>query len=274
MKKLKLAYSTCPNDTFMFYGIASEKFRPSFNLDIDLMDIEELNKLAFKEKTDITKLSFFAFFKLAHKYKILDSGAALGRGCGPLLIAKENFDLKDLKNKTIAIPGENTTANLLFSIFFPECKKKEEVLFSEIENTILKGHADAGVIIHETRFTYQLRGLTKLADLGELWEKETGNPIPLGLIAVKKDLIAEVKEFDSLLKKSIKYAFEHPQETIGYIKKYAKELDDSVINSHIQLYVNEYSISLKEEGRKAITELYTRAYNAGLIKNFIEDIFV
>jgi len=274
MNKLKLAYSTCPNDTFMFYGIAVGIFKPSFGFDIVLKDIEELNKLAFEGETDITKLSFFAYFKLADRYKILNSGAALGRGCGPLLIAKEEFDLKDLKNKKIAIPGENTTANLLFSIFCPECKNKKEVLFSEIENEILKGNVDAGVIIHETRFTYKLKGLKKLVDLGKFWERETGNPIPLGLIAVKREYENEGKEFDALLKKSIEYSFKHPDEAMPYIKKYAQEIDDNVINSHIQLYVNQFSIDLGEEGKKAIVDLYKKAFEAGLIKDYREDIFL
>ncbi|BBB33585.1 1,4-dihydroxy-6-naphthoate synthase [Thermotomaculum hydrothermale] len=274
MKKLKLAYSTCPNDTFMFYGIAAGIFSPSFQFDTVLKDIEELNKMAFKGETDITKLSFFAYFKIADKFKILNSGSALGRGCGPLLIAKEEFDLSDLKNKRIAIPGKNTTANLLFSIFCPECKNKKEVLFSEIENEILKGEVDAGVIIHETRFTYKIRGLKKLVDLGEFWERETGNPIPLGLIAVKRDYEKEGKELDNLLRKSIEYAFENPSNTLPYIKKYAQELDESVINSHINLYVNKFSINLGEEGKKAITDLYQKAYEIGLVQNFRKDIFL
>ena len=274
MERLKLAYSTCPNDTFMFYGIADRIFKPSFQFDIILRDIEELNKLAFEEKTDITKLSFFAYFKLADRYKILNSGAALGRGCGPLLIAREKFDLKELKNKKIAIPGENTTANLLFSIFCPECKNKKEVLFSEIENEILKGNVDAGVIIHETRFTYKSRGLIKLVDLGEFWEKETGNPIPLGLIAVKREYEKEGKEFDNLLKQSIEYSFSNPEKAMPYIKQYAQEIENKVINSHIELYVNNFSIKLGEEGRKAIKDLYRKAFEVGLIENLREDIFL
>ncbi len=274
MRKLKLGYSTCPNDTFMFYGIASGKFKPSFDFDITLKDIEELNKLAFERKTDITKLSFFAYFKIADRFKILNSGSALGRGCGPLLIAKEEFDLKDLKNKRVAIPGKNTTANLLFSVFCPECKNKKEILFSEIENEILKGSVDAGVIIHETRFTYRLRGLKKLVDLGEFWEKETGTPIPLGLIAVKREFEKEGKEFDALLKKSIEYAFDNPEKTMPYIKKHAQELDDNVINSHIKLYVNKFSLDLGKEGRKAITDLYKKAYELGLVRDFREDTFL
>ncbi len=274
MERLKLAYSTCPNDTFMFYGIADGIFKPSFEFDIILRDIEELNKLAFEEKTDITKLSFFAYFKLADRYKILNSGAALGRGCGPLLIAREKFDLKELKNKKIAIPGENTTANLLFSIFCPECKNKKEVLFSEIENEILKGNVDAGVIIHETRFTYKSRGLIKLVDLGEFWEKETGNPIPLGLIAVKREYEKEGKEFDNLLKQSIEYSFSNPEKAMPYIKQYAQEIENKVINSHIELYVNNFSIKLGEEGRQAIKDLYRKAFEVGLIENLREDIFL
>ncbi len=274
MAMLKLGYSTCPNDTFMFYGIASGKFKPSFGFETTLRDIEELNKLAFEGKTDITKLSFFAYFKIADKFKILNSGSALGRGCGPLLIAKEEFDLKDLKNKKVAIPGENTTANLLFSIFCPECKDKKEVLFSEIENEILKGNVDAGVIIHETRFTYKLRGLKKLVDLGEFWERETGNPIPLGLIAVKREFEKEGKEFDALLKKSIEYAFDKPEEAMPYIKKYAQELDDNVVKSHIKLYVNKFSLDLGKEGKRAITDLYKKAYEIGLVRDFMKDIFL
>ncbi len=274
MQKLKLAYSTCPNDTFMFYGIAEGIFKLPFDFDITLADIEELNRMAFEGETDITKLSFFAYFKLADKYKILDSGAALGRGCGPLLIAAEEIEISELPEKKIAIPGENTTANLLFSYFCPQCKNKKEVLFSEIENEILEGNADAGVIIHETRFTYKLRGLKKLADLGEFWEKTTGNPIPLGLIAVKRELEDAGKIFDRELKKSIALAFENPEQTFDYVKKYAQEMDKEVMLSHINLYVNDFSLSLGKEGRKAVLDLFRKAYELGFVENYREDIFL
>ncbi len=274
MNKIKLGFSSCPNDTFMFYGIAKGVFSPSFDLSITVKDIEELNKLAFKNLLDITKMSFFAYFKVADRFKILNSGAALGRGCGPLIIAREDIEKSNLKSKIIAIPGRNTTANLLFSIFFPECQQKKEVLFSDIEKEILNGNVDAGVIIHETRFTYQEKGLIKIADLGEMWENETGYPIPLGLIATKREIEKQGREFDVLLKNSILYSYKNRDKTMPFIKKYSQEIREDVINSHIELYVNDFSVQLGEEGKSAIKELYKKAYRVGLVKHFYRDIFL
>ncbi len=273
-KTLSLGFSPCPNDTFMFNKIVNGENSLSFDLKVLIKDVEELNKLAIENKTDITKLSFSAFFKVADNYKILNSGSALGRGCGPLIISKKEYKKEDLKNLTVAIPGTNTTANLLFSLFSPETKKLKPMLFSDIEKAILEGSADVGVIIHETRFTYKLRGLKKIADLGEWWEKETGLPIPLGCIAVKKQFEQEGKEFDTKLKQSIEYAFKNKEQCYPFIKQHARELDTNVIDSHINLYVNNFSISLGEEGRLAIKTLYKKAYELGIITKQNSDIFL
>jgi len=273
-KTLSLGFSPCPNDTFMFNKIVNGENSLSFDLKVLIKDVEELNKLAIENKTDITKLSFSAFFKVADNYKILNSGSALGRGCGPLIISKKEYKKEDLKNLTVAIPGTNTTANLLFSLFSPETKNLKPMLFSDIEKAVLEGSADVGVIIHETRFTYKLRGLKKIADLGEWWEKETNLPIPLGCIAVKKQFEKEGKEFDTKLKQSIEYAFKNKEQCYPFIKQHARELDTNVIDSHINLYVNDFSISLGEEGRLAIKTLYKKACKVGLIPKENTNIFL
>jgi 1,4-dihydroxy-6-naphthoate synthase len=273
-KTLSLGFSPCPNDTFMFYNLVNNSNTLSFNIKTTIKDVEELNQLAINSETDITKLSFAAFFKVANNYKILNSGSALGRGCGPLVISKKQYEKEDLKKLTVAIPGVNTTANLLFSLYSPQTKNLKPMLFSDIEKAVLEGSADVGVIIHETRFTYKLRGLKKIADLGEWWEKETNCPIPLGCIAVKKKFEKEGKEFDIALKESIQYAFKNKNQCYPFIKQYARELDNSVIDSHIGLYVNGFSINLGDDGKQAITTLYEKAYKLGIVSAVNPDIFL
>lgn len=266
-KKLQLAFSPCPNDTFMFDALINHRMG-AVDLDFDyhLADIETLNLKAFDGYFDVTKLSFHALLYLAKEYTLLDAGCALGRNCGPVLIAREPFSLEKLAKATIAIPGRYTTANLLFSLAFPESKVKKEILFSDIENAVLTRRVDAGVIIHESRFTFEQRGLIKLMDLGEWWESETGCLIPLGCIVIKQSAGSEIiKKTENLIRKSIEYAFENPEHSSGFVKNHARETLDSVIRQHIQLYVNKFSISLGEEGRKAVETLFEKAAQVRLI---------
>jgi 1,4-dihydroxy-6-naphthoate synthase len=246
---LKLGFSTCPNDTFIFDALVNQKIdTEGLEFDIFFADVEQLNKWSFEEKLDITKLSFNAFSHCISKYILLDSGSALGRNCGPLLIKKPNTVLKS--DSKIAIPGKYTTANLLLSISNPHYSNKQIMLFSEIENEIMAGNVDAGLIIHENRFTYKKKGLEKLLDLGEFWEKKYSLPIPLGGIVVKRSLPIEIqKRIERLLRKSVEYAFANRASSLDFVKCYAQEMERSVIDAHIDLYVNSYSVSLgKKKG--------------------------
>ena len=257
--KLILGFSTCPNDTFIFDALVHHKIdTEGLEFEVVFADVEQLNKWALHGKLDITKLSYNAFTHCVNDYVLLDSGSALGNNCGPLLIKKRNTILT-AKSK-IAIPGEYTTANMLLSIAFPEHQNKVETLFSDIENDILEGKVDAGLIIHENRFTYQEKGLKKVKDLGEFWEEETGFPIPLGGIVIKRNLpLAVQQKTERVLKKSVEYAFSHPNSSVDYIQSHAQEMEKEVLDAHIALYVNDYTISLGDKGRKAIECLFEKS---------------
>jgi 1,4-dihydroxy-6-naphthoate synthase len=243
--------------------------------DVVLGDVEELNTKALNNELDVSKISYHAFSKIAHNYLLLDSGSALGYKNGPLLISKHKIYPDELKDIKVAIPGLNTTANLLFSIAFPESKNKKEYLFSDIEEAILSNEVDAGLIIHENRFTYEAKGLNKIIDLGEYWEKETGLPIPLGGIAVNRNLDKEVQlKINRALKRSVEFAFENPKSAYPYIKQYAQEMDEDVMYKHIELYVNDFSRELGVDGRKAINVLYERAIALGVLPEMNEQIFL
>lgn len=258
---LSLGFSPCPNDTFIFDAMVNNKIDTNdFSFDTHLEDVETLNNWALQGKLAVTKLSFAVYLKVKDQYELLNSGSALGRGCGPLLIAKKDMPLEEIKNMTVAIPGENTTANLLFSIAFPEAKNKKVMLFSEIENAVLNGDVDAGVIIHENRFTYQLKGLVKLMDMGEYWEQTTGNPIPLGGIFIRKDVPEATRaELDTLIHKSLQNSYTTYPQLSEYVKSHAQEMDESVMRQHIDLYVNDFSLDLGTEGKAAVTALMTAA---------------
>ena len=258
--KLTLGFSPCPNDTFIFDALVHHKIdTEGLDFEVVFADVEQLNKWAFKGgKLDITKLSYNAFTHCVNDYALLDSGSALGNNCGPLLIKKPNTILT-AKSK-IAIPGKYTTANMLLSIAFPEYQNKAETLFSDIENEVLNGNVDAGLIIHENRFTYQEKGLEKVKDLGEFLEEETGLPIPLGGIVVKRELpLATQHKIERVLRKSVEYAFANPNSSADYVKCHAQEMEKQVLDSHIALYVNDYSISLGDQGRKAVQLLFEKA---------------
>ena len=257
--KLTLGFSPCPNDTFIFDALVHHKIdTEGLEFEVIFADVEQLNKWAFQGKLDITKLSYNAFTHCVNDYALLDSGSALGNNCGPLLIKKPNTILT--KESKIAIPGKYTTANMLLNIAFPNHQNKVEILFSEIENNVLKGRVDAGLIIHENRFTYQEKGLEKAKDLGEFWEEETGLPIPLGGIVVKRELpLATQQKIERVMRKSVEYAFENPNSSADYVKFHAQEMGKEVVDAHIALYVNNYSISLRGQGRKAVELLFEKS---------------
>jgi 1,4-dihydroxy-6-naphthoate synthase len=274
--KLSLGFSTCPNDTFIFDAAVHGKIdTEGFEFDLFFADVEELNKKAFEGKIDITKLSYHAYAYASENYVLLNSGSALGKNNGPLLIGKRKIEHDEINDLKIAIPGKNTTANLLFSIAYPDAKHKTVYLFSDIEEAVLEGKTDAGLIIHENRFTYEAKGLKKIIDLGEFWETLTQMPIPLGGIVMhRKHGAAMQLKMSRIIKRSIEYAYEHPDSSLNFIKQYAQEMDAEVMKKHIDLYVNNYSLELGEQGRKAITRFYKEALERKLIPALNQPIFI
>jgi len=274
MKKFSLGYSPCPNDTFIFYALAHKKVRGSLEFSETLRDVETLNRMARRSELDVSKVSFNAFGHLREDYCLLRSGSALGRGCGPLIVAKKKINIPELAEKTIAIPGKMTTAYLLLQLFDPGITKVVEMPFDRIMNAVSLGTVDAGLIIHEGRFTYSKYDLVQLIDLGEWWERETGLPIPLGAIVAKRSLGAEViNEVDRMLKKSVEYAFANRSMTCGYVREHAQELDDEVIEQHIRLYVNDYTLDIGD-GAAAVEELIKRAEELHLVPHSEKHIFI
>ncbi|MEN7972689.1 MAG: 1,4-dihydroxy-6-naphthoate synthase [Verrucomicrobiota bacterium] len=262
MKKspITCAYSTCPNDTFIFCHMAQ-----AADIETHLYDVETLNRMAFEERFDITKLSFHAWLLLQDKYELLNVGAALGRGCGPLVISQT---YRRHLAGSIAVPGEHTTAHLLLRLWNPELKNRIFMPFDQIMDAVEAGEADAGVIIHEGRFVFEERGFQCLQDLGEWWEGETGLPIPLGCIAVRKSLgVERIAEIEQRLKESVQTAFADSGSTTEYVKQHAQELDDNVIRRHIETYVNDFTLDLGDEGRAAIRKLQQMVVAAGIISN-------
>lgn len=253
-----LGFSPCPNDTFIFDALVNHKIdTEGFSFDVQLEDVQTLNEWAKADKLHISKISYGVLPLVQDKYSLLSSGGALGKGVGPLLISKKSVaDLKEVDEMLIAVPGINTTAHLLFSLAFPQAKNKKFLVFHEIENAVLNGTVDAGVIIHENRFTYQDKGLVKLMDLGTNWEEKLNCPIPLGGIIMQKKFEPAIQlKIESLIKKSVEYAFENYPNLTEYVREHAQEMSESVMRQHIDLYVNNYSIDLGEEGRKAVATL-------------------
>lgn len=238
-EKITLGFSPCPNDTFIFDALVHHRIdTEGLEFELFLGDVEELNHKAFRQQLDITKISYHAYAHVTDNYVLLDAGSALGKGCGPLLITKQNPDDLDLNNASIAIPGKYTTANFLLNWAFPEAKNKRELLFSEIEDAVLNDEVDAGVIIHENRFTYQEKGLQCIMDLGDHWERSTQLLIPLGGIVVNRALPkSTILKVNRLLRKSIEYAFKHPKVALPYIREHAQEMEEEVMYQHIDLYV-------------------------------------
>lgn len=280
--KLSLGFSPCPNDTFIFDALIHHKIdTEGLEFEVSFDDVETLNQKAVKGELDITKLSFHAFAHLAEKYALLDAGSALGFGVGPMLICKNeelvNSDLLRAENSplSVAIPGELTTANFLLGIAFPNLRNKKVTVFSEIENVLLNDTIDLGLIIHENRFTYADKGLHKIVDLGSYWEELTGCAIPLGGIVVNRNLDYDVQlKVNRLIRKSVEFAFANPTSGIDFISSHAQEMDEAVMYKHIELYVNQYSINLGVEGRKAIDIMFKMAHEKGIIPEISNDLYV
>jgi 1,4-dihydroxy-6-naphthoate synthase len=274
--RLTLGFSTCPNDTYIFDAMVHGRINTEgIEFELIMADVEELNRRAFAAEIDITKISYHAYAYIADSYVLLNSGSALGFKNGPLLISKYKIFPDEIDNLKIAIPGKHTTANLLLGIAYPNHKNKKEYLFSDIEEVVLSGEMDAGLIIHENRFTYQQKGLKKVADLGEFWETKTGMAIPLGGIVVNRDLPADTQaKVDRIMKRSVEYAFENSNASYPFVKHHAQAMDDSVMQSHIELYVNEFTRELGTVGRKAVETLYREATALKIIPKIREDIFV
>ncbi|MDR0415682.1 MAG: 1,4-dihydroxy-6-naphthoate synthase [Prevotellaceae bacterium] len=256
---MRLSFSTCPNDTFIFHAMLHGRVdTEGLTFDVRLADVEELNRAAFAGEAEVTKLSCAACARVADRYSILDSGSALGRGNGPLLVAKSVRELSG--DAQVAIPGRHTTAALLLRMAFPQASRLSEKLFSDIPQAVLQGSVDAGVLIHESRFTYRQQGLHLLADLGREWEKRSGLPIPLGCICIRKDADSEQRQaFGRTLRRSVDYALQNPAESRTFVKKYAHELSDDVIDRHIAMFVNGYTQSLGDEGRRAVAAIFDLA---------------
>ena len=249
-----LGFSPCPNDTFIFDALVNKKINTGdFHFNVRLEDVETLNELAKKEVLDFTKISYGVLPLIAKNYIVLNSGGALGKGVGPLLISQKPVDFNDVEKYSIAIPGENTTAHLLFSLAFPNAKKKIFKRYDEIEKSVLESENVLGVIIHENRFTYMDKGLHKIIDLGNFWEEKTSLPIPLGGIVGKRNIDETIlMQVDALIKESMEYAFEHYPLISDYVKEHSQEMEVEVMKKHIDLYVNKFSINLGAEGRNAV----------------------
>ncbi|MDR0660612.1 MAG: 1,4-dihydroxy-6-naphthoate synthase [Prevotellaceae bacterium] len=273
--KLTLAISTCPNDTFVFDALVHHKIdTEGLTFDLHLADVEELNKLALEASVDITKLSYHAYAYVAKDYLILSSGGALGRGNGPLFVSKKKIYPDEVGDITVAIPGKRTTAAMLLRLAFPSVKRAREYLFSDIESAILDNEADAGVLIHEGRFTYRKKGLRPIADLGEWWENESNQPIPLGNIAIKRGIPSDVRaKFDRVLRRSVEFALNNPKESSEFVRRYAREMDEDVMRKHIALFVNQSTVDLGDEGRKAVQVFFDAAREINAIPELPEQIF-
>lgn len=274
--KLTLGFSPCPNDTFIFEAMVHGRVdTEGLEFDWFLADVEELNRRALEGTVDITKMSYHAYARAATGYLILDSGSALGRSNGPLVVSRRRILPDELDNAVIAIPGLYTTANLLFSIFWPGATRKREYLFSDIPKAVLSGEADAGLIIHETRFTYRAMGLGLVADTGTMWEEMTGLPVPLGGIVVNRSLDPGVAaKVSRTIRRSIDYARTSPRESAAFIRRHARETEEEIAREHIKLFVNDFSLSLGEEGRQAIHKLFAVAREKGVVESMPERIFL
>ncbi|MEX6687822.1 1,4-dihydroxy-6-naphthoate synthase [Danxiaibacter flavus] len=276
-----LGFSPCPNDTFIFDALVNNKIdTEGISFKVFLEDVQTLNEWAKAGKLDFSKISYGVLPLVLEQYIVLNSGGALGKGVGPLLITLPENDFldnnKNIEELSVAIPGENTTAHMLFSLAFPNARNKVFKVFNEIESSVLDKTEDAGVIIHENRFTYHLKGLHKVIDLGNYWEEKTGVPIPLGGIIGKRSLGNDViEQVDRLIRKSVEYAFEHHHEKLAdYVKQHAQEMSEEVMKQHINLYVNNYSVALEEDGKKAVNTLlnvYKQLHPSANIKD--ENIF-
>lgn len=263
---LSLAYSPCPNDCFIFDAMIHGKVdTEGLSFDVRLEDVETLNHMALRAEMDITKLSFHAYGYVLNNYILLRAGSALGFNCGPLLIHNGKFDAANLTQMTVAIPGKLTTANFLLTLAYPQLKNKVELVFHEIEDAVLRGDVDAGLIIHENRFTYEAKGLKKVQDLGEYWDGLIHAPIPLGGIVIKRSYPEELKQkVNRVIRRSVEYAFANPTSSLPYVREHAQTMHEDVMKKHIDLYVNQYSLELGDSGKNAVELLFNKAKEIGM----------
>lgn len=271
---LKIGYSSCPNDTFIMGALANGLVKCPFKAEITLEDVETLNQWSIRGLLDVTKLSFCALGHVLDTYALLPSGAALGRGCGPVIVARKGTDIKDLSSSKVATPGTYTTARLLLQLFSGKDLNTVEMIFSEIMPAVARGDVEFGLVIHEGRFTYKQYGLEILLDLGQWWEDQTGHPIPLGGIAIKRELgTRPAREVGLAIRKSLLFAQENTDKIMPYILSHAQEMSLDVVNKHIALYVNEFSLELGDRGKSAVEALFAKASNIGIMDRPEKPIF-
>ncbi|MEL6142318.1 MAG: 1,4-dihydroxy-6-naphthoate synthase, partial [Bacteroidota bacterium] len=273
---LSLGFSPCPNDTFIFDALVNHKIdTEGLDFKVAMLDVAQLNEKAFASELEVTKLSYHAFGYLTETYALLRSGSALGRNCGPLLLAKKILNEENIIQSKCAIPGKYTTANFLLGLAYPELQNKQAMLFDQIEEAILSEAVTTGLVIHENRFTYADRGLVKLRDLGEYWEETTGYPIPLGGIVIRRDLAKEIQQkVERVLARSVRYAFEHPDASSAYVRAHAQAMAPEVMKAHINLYVNHFSEDLGEKGIAAVDYLLTKGQELGVIPTGRKDFMI
>ncbi len=276
MTNITIGFSPCPNDTFIFDAMVHQKVdTEGLNFELVMEDVEALNQMAFAQKLDVTKLSFHAFAYCLEAYQLLHSGSALGNGVGPLLIAQQQMNSEELIQATIAIPGKYTTANFLLGLAYPKANKKKIMLFSDIESAVLSGEVDAGLIIHENRFTYAERGLIKIQDLGTFWEETSSQAIPLGGIVVRRSFDKALQQkIDRVLKRSLEYAFANIEDVLPFVQDFAQAMSPEVMMKHIGLYVNEFTLDLGEKGRSAVQHMLLMGREKGILPESDFDIFV
>ena len=273
-RELTLGYSPCPNDTFTFHALVTGKVAGRFSFAPAISDVEALNQMAVNAALDVTKVSCHCLGRIRGKYSLLRSGAALGRGCGPLIVARRRLKPSELKGLRIAIPGRLTTAFLLMQLMDPSLRDVVVMTFDEIMDAVSTGLVDAGLVIHEGRFTFARYGLSQVIDLGQWWEETTGLPIPLGCIVARRELGPQTAlEVQDLIRQSVLYARANPGESAAYVRQHAQELDGSVIARHIGLYVNDFTVDMGEEGVAAVGEFLGRAEAAGLIGKTGDPLF-
>jgi 1,4-dihydroxy-6-naphthoate synthase len=273
---LSLAYSPCPNDCFIFDAMIHQKIdTEGLAFNVVLEDVETLNQMAIRGEMDITKLSFHSYGHVMAQYILLRAGSALGFNCGPLLIHKGKFDAARLQDMTVAIPGQLTTANFLLSLAYPQLKNKKVYVFHEIEEAVLNGEVDAGLIIHENRFTYEAKGLKKVMDLGEYWDQHIHAPIPLGGIVIRRNLDEALQQkVNRVIRRSVDYAFANPESAMPYVREHAQAMEEEVMKKHIALYVNDFSIDLGDTGKQAVELMFTKAQEIGLFAASEEKIMI
>ena len=265
--QLALGFSPCPNDTFIFYALVHGLLPlDGFRLSVQLQDVETLNRMAGEEVLDITKLSVYAWLQHRSAYRLIDSGAALGHGCGPLVVARPGRDPRRIARWRMALPGRDTTAHLLFRLWSPTASEMVFVPYDHILTLLSQGQVDGGVIIHENRFTYERLGFNLVADLGAWWETQTGLPIPLGVIAAHRRIpVGRRTILETAIRDSIDYARRMPREPLAYMRKHAQEMAPEVLCQHVATYVNDFSRTLGEKGREAIDCLASMARQKGLL---------